>query len=140
MNKILVVVLLLTALGTQAQEVWRCGPEGRSFSDRPCADGAPMQMAALADIRSAAEVQSAREVAAREQRLAESLRLERLAREQVPGPAGRRPSRAHHVHGRDDLRPEREPGDPPRPRATRRAVAVDGIWPATVPSSRRAKD
>ena len=140
MNRMFTLVLLLPALGTQAQDVWRCGPEGRSFSDRPCAGGEAMPMAALADIRSAAEVQSAREVAVRERRLAESLRQERLAREQAAGSDGIRPPRVHHVQGRDGLRPRREPADPPPPRATRRAVAVDGIWPATAPSSRRAKD
>jgi len=139
MNPMFALVLLLPALGTQAQDVWRCGPEGRSFSDRPCAGGEPMAMAALADIRSAAEVQSAREVAVREQRLAESLRQERLAREQVARSGGLGPPRVHHVRGRDGLRPLRAPADPP-PRATRRAVAVDGTWPATAPSSRRAKD
>ena len=141
MNRMLSLVLLLPVLGAQAQGVWRCGPEGRSFSDRPCADGEPMRMAALADRRSAAEVQSAREVAARERRLADSLRQERLAREQVADAGGRRPARVHQAaRGRDDLRSRREPEGQPRPPATRRALAVEGIWRATVPSTRRAKD
>jgi len=140
MNRILVLALLLPALAAQAQDVWRCGPEGRSFSDRPCADGKPMQMASLADIRSAAEVHSAREVAARERRLAESLRQERLAREQVAGSGSRGASRVQHGQGRDGLRPPREPEDQPPLRATRRAVAGDGPWRAVAPSSRRAKD
>lgn len=139
MNKLLALVLLLSALGTQAQNVWRCGADGRSYSDRPCADGEPMQMAALADMRSAAEVQAA-QVAARERRLAETLRQERLAREQVAGSGSRTQARVHHVRADDVLRPQRKPEDQPRPRETRRVAAVDGTWRAVVPSSPRTKD
>ena len=63
MNKLITLTLLLAAASAlsqaQAQGVWRCGADGRSFSDRPCVDGQPLQMAELADTRTAAEVQSA---------------------------------------------------------------------------------
>ncbi|HRC38953.1 MAG TPA: hypothetical protein PK420_12840, partial [Rubrivivax sp.] len=64
MNKRFVLTLLLVATAgafsnVLAQTVWRCGADGRSFSDRPCADGQPLQRAELADTRSAAQVQAA---------------------------------------------------------------------------------
>lgn len=72
------LVLLLAAAAAQAQTVWRCGPDGRTYSDSPCADG---RMVAVADARAPAEVTDARAVLARDQRLARQLVAERLARE-----------------------------------------------------------
>lgn len=70
------VVLGSTA---SAQTVWRCGAQGNSFSDRPCADG---QALAKAPPPSAQAVQQAAEVARREALLAQRWRAERLAQEQ----------------------------------------------------------
>ena len=91
MNKRFVLTLLLVATAgafsnVLAQTVWRCGADGRSFSDRPCADGQPLQMAELADKRSADEVAAAQAVVARQQRLAEALRQQRLQREREAAP------------------------------------------------------
>jgi len=61
-----------------AQTVWRCGAQGNSFSDRPCADG---QALAKAPPPSAQAVQQAAEVARREALLAQRWRAERLAQE-----------------------------------------------------------
>lgn len=63
-----------------AQPVWRCGPDGRLYSNVPCADG---RVVDVADPRSAAQVAAAQEVAARERRLADRMRHERLEREHV---------------------------------------------------------
>jgi hypothetical protein len=155
MNKLAALTLLLAAAGAhsnlQAQNVWRCGADGRSFSDRPCAEGQRLQMAELADTRSTSEVLAAREVAARQQRLAETLRQERLQREReaetLPGPQVARPSR----HGGAGFKPKREAKmqqeqapRPPRRQAQRpsapRPPAADGIWRAVAPASRRTKD
>lgn len=144
MNKLVILTLLVAAAGAasqvQAQAVWRCGTDGRSFGDRPCADGQPLQMAELADTRTAAEVRSAREVAVRERRLAEGLRQERLERErQILSPSRKQTAAptagaAHRVEG---VRPKRGAN---MPQARRPAPADDGIWRAVAPSSRRATD
>ena len=144
MNKLVTLTLLLaTACAVSqawAQGVWRCGADGRSFSDRPCADGQPLRMAELADTRTAAEVQSALAVAARERRLAESLRQERLQRERQDLPPTRQPLAAHTAgagprgHG---VRPKPAVN---KPQVRRPAPADDGIWRAIAPSSRRAQD
>lgn len=72
-------LLLLCGSAAQGQGIWRCGAQGNSFSDRPCADGQvlprPMPPSALA-------VQQATEVARREAALAQRLRADRLAQDQ----------------------------------------------------------
>ncbi len=60
-----------------APPVWRCGPDGRVFSDRPCSDGS---VYAVSDTRSSDEIQAAQALAEREQRLARSLAAEREER------------------------------------------------------------
>ncbi|MBE0546253.1 MAG: hypothetical protein IH627_01085 [Rubrivivax sp.] len=144
MNKLVILTLLVAAAGAasqvQAQAVWRCGTDGRSFSDRPCADGQPLQMAELADTRTAGEVQSAHEVAARERRLAESLRQDRLERERQALPPNRKHTAAHASgagHRVDGVRTKREVN---KPQVRRLEPAGDGIWRAVAPSSRRVKD
>jgi hypothetical protein len=80
-NSLLVLVgTLALALPLQAQTVWRCGPDGRSYSDNPCADG---QVVAVADSRSPADVAEGRAVAARDQQLAQQMVVERQARERA---------------------------------------------------------
>ena len=85
-------LLLAAGLHTsaQAQSIWRCGSEGRSYSDRPCSEGRALD---VSDARSTLDVQAAREVADRERRLADTLEQERLQREREalargPGLAG----------------------------------------------------
>ncbi|MDP1647785.1 MAG: hypothetical protein Q8M01_06245 [Rubrivivax sp.] len=146
MNKLVTLTLLLAAAGAasqaqaQAQGVWRCGADGRSFSDRPCADGQPLQMAELADTRTAGEVQSAREVAARERRLAEGLRQERLQRERLALPPNRKPTTAHSPGASHRVRDLSSKRGPNKPQVRRPEPADDGIWRAIAPSSRRAQD
>ena len=44
----IVFTLLLMVCATaqaQAQSVWRCGPDGRSYSSTPCVDGRPVAVA-----------------------------------------------------------------------------------------------
>jgi hypothetical protein len=62
----------------QAQQIWRCGPDGRTFSDTPCKDGKTMQ---LPDSRPQTDRAEALLIAARERDLAERLTQERLQRE-----------------------------------------------------------
>jgi len=159
MNQLVVLGLLLGAAAAmsplRAQTVWRCGADGRSFSDRPCADGQRVQMAELADVRSADEVLAAREVAARQQRLAETLRQERLQLEREARPAldgyavpqgryssaGIKPKREATTQQEEASRPPRhhsraQSQRPPQPRPP----AADGIWRAVAPASPRTQD
>jgi hypothetical protein len=134
-------LLLLLALPAwaAAQTVWRCGPEGRSFSDTPCADG---QALALADARPSQDLAAARALANRELRLAEKLRRERLREEAAQrgnGLAALGPSSAEAGGGlkppRQGLRQEpRAQAKPPRP-----APAADETFRAVGPASRRVK-
>jgi hypothetical protein len=71
---------LLAVLWSAASQaaIWRCGPEGRSFTDRPCPGGTPVAVAPAPD---AQRLQEAQVVAQRQAALAGQLRAERLARE-----------------------------------------------------------
>lgn len=101
------LLLLLVAMGAQAQTagVWRCGPEGRSYQQQPCAEG---QALALADARSAAEQAQARQVAAREQHLLRDLQAQSRERERAAKAQGS-PLLGIRSSGLGDLKPA-EPG------------------------------
>ena len=73
-----VMLPLLTHVPAQAQQVYRCGPDGREYSQAPCKDGRTVD---AADPRSAADQKAARDVAAREAKLADEMTRERHARE-----------------------------------------------------------
>jgi predicted dienelactone hydrolase len=73
-------LLLLAATASQAQSVWRCGPDGRSFSDAPCKEGRELN---LPQARPAADLDSAQAMAQREKALAAQLVRERQQREAV---------------------------------------------------------
>ena len=76
---LLAATLTLSAqVQAQAQQVYRCGPDGREYSQAPCKDGRAVD---AADPRSAADQKAARDVAAREGKLADEMTRERQARE-----------------------------------------------------------
>lgn len=77
------LLLLATFIGSlaQAQPVYRCGPDGRSYSQTPCAQGRTVE---VNDERSAQQRREAIEVAERDRALADSLEQERLARDSRP--------------------------------------------------------
>jgi hypothetical protein len=114
----------------QTTTVWRCGPEGRSFSDRPCPAG---QSSTLDTTRPAGDLRDARFRAGEQGRQADRLLAERLQREaaaqrlfsRLPEPAAV-PVKAVA---------------PPVAQRQRRAAssAGDGTWRATVPVSRPSK-
>ena len=62
------------------QTVYRCGPDGRVYSQAPCADGKPLS---VEDPRSASQQRQARDVAASDAQLAGQLADERRQREQA---------------------------------------------------------
>ena len=140
--KILLItgLLCMAAQAAQAQGVWRCGPEGRSYSDTPCKDGRALELASNA--RPAGDVAEAQALARQDAALADRLVRERQAREALLAPqvaAGIRGSRlAHDTHGAAGLRPKAEtPGSRPLPPSHRLEGA--GTWRATESSSRRKK-
>ncbi|WP_395700329.1 hypothetical protein [Aquabacterium sp.] len=75
------------AQSASTDTVYRCGPDGRSYSSTPCASGKPV---AVADPRSEAQQQAARDTAQRERQLADRMTAERVQREKsiVPAAAG----------------------------------------------------
>jgi len=87
---LLLMAALHTAAHSATQTVWRCGPDGSSYSSQPCSEGRAL---ALAGARPEGDVKAAQRVAAAERRLAAQMRDERLQREREqqargPGLAG----------------------------------------------------
>ena len=71
---------LLACAGTHAQTVYRCGPEGREYSQTPCPQGKAVD---VSDERSASQRAAAQVVAREEQARGNELEQARLARESV---------------------------------------------------------
>lgn len=77
-------LLLMACLGclafaAQAQErVYRCGADGRSYSQEPCAAGRTVE---VADPRSAQQAAQSRQAAQRDAKLADALERQRLLAE-----------------------------------------------------------
>lgn len=128
-RRTLLAVLPVLALSpVRAQTVvYRCGPEGRSYSQQPCRDGVAMTLGAGPDAQALRE---ARALAEREARLAQRLVDERLALEaerSVQARAAPRPSRRSTERGdtrRDEAltrRPLQNSDTEPPPRESRRA-------------------
>jgi len=72
------VLATAAAVAAPPQTVYRCGPDGRVYSQTPCADGRPVT---IDDPRSASQRQAAREAAERDAQLAKQLAEERRQRE-----------------------------------------------------------
>lgn len=91
MKALIFLVTLMAAVSAQAQTVYRCGPEGRVYSQTPCPQGKAVD---VSDDRSA-EQRAAAQARAREDRdRGDSLERERLNRE-----AGK-PASAGKIDGR----------------------------------------
>ena len=73
-------VAAATALAAPPQTVYRCGPDGRQYSQTPCADGRPVT---VEDSRSAEQQRAAKDVAARDSKQAEKLADERRQRDEA---------------------------------------------------------
>ena len=139
-RRVLLWALMALPVLTQAQTIWRCGPDGRSFSDTPCAEGRALT---VADTRPSQDVVAARVLAEREIRLAERLRRDRLREEReqlgnglaalgpVSADAGvkpRRLERRQHAQTKQRQQPWTQPG-----------AATEQTSRAVGPASRRAK-
>ena len=131
--KFWITLMLFVASAAQAQTVWRCGPDGRSYADAPCRDGRAI---AVAEARPAADLSAAQDVARREKGLAAQLVRERQQRESqaVAGPAGFHSLRpAPNTVAAAAVRPKAQAKD-------KRRLEDAGIWRAVAPVSRRGKD
>jgi ribosomal protein L44E len=80
---------LVASVGVAAAQttVYRCGPDGRTFSEKPCGDGVDRAMG-VSDARTAAEREAAHEVAHREARTADSLARDNRRFERSLRPGG----------------------------------------------------
>lgn len=127
--KPLLLTLVLLAGSVQSQTVWRCGADGRSYSDSPCAEG---RVVAVADTRSEADVMAARAVAEREQTLARQLAQQNKASAaQLPVMAGIRSAQPVAA-----VKTAKKSGKPGPKKASLRSPAAPGTWQATAPASR----
>lgn len=80
-------LLLVAANGTSAapQKVFRCGPDGRIYSQTPCKDGHAVD---ADDSRSADQRKAAQDVVKREEKMADKMARERLAKEAAAAKQG----------------------------------------------------
>ncbi|WOB09203.1 hypothetical protein [Piscinibacter gummiphilus] len=78
---LLLIAAALTSASVHAQTVYRCGPEGRSYSQTPCAQGRAIE---VNDERSTQQRREALDVAERDRALADSLEEDRVTREARP--------------------------------------------------------
>ncbi len=134
MKSLLIACLtLLSMAAAQAEQtVWRCGADGRSYSDAPCPQGRAL---AIDDSRSAEQQRAAQAVAQREQALARALVQERQQRER----AWRGPTMAGIKPKADPL-----PAQPPKAQAhpkkqASKRDAAAGTWTSTAPASPRKR-
>lgn len=66
--------LLLASAAHAATPVYRCGAEGKDYSQQPCSDGVPLS---VDDRRNAAQQDASAQVVARQRRLADELARDR---------------------------------------------------------------
>lgn len=151
-------VLAATLAPVHAQvTVYRCGPDGREYSDTPCRQGRAID---VADPRTDEERSAAREVAARDARLAARLRQERQKRQEAEAQAARHGAAGLHLAPRRDagasgyenveqirrkLKRMERMTKPARPRKGQARTSkprppARGTSPTASPSSRRAAD
>lgn len=126
------IALLLACAGTvQAQNVWRCGADGRQYADKPCDQGRALD---TLEPRPAQDVAAAQAQARRDQALAAQMVKER---EQRDAQALKATAGVRTAQTREPVKPKATPK--PQKRSAKHRPADDGIWRATVPVSRRTK-
>lgn len=123
---------LAAAAAAHAQPVWRCGPDGRTYTDEACAGGVAVQ---VADARTAEQRLQAGRDAAREAAFAARLVRERQQRE-----AAWQPAAAVRIGpAAESLRRPREQPPLLAPQARPRAAAAGArTSPSAARASRRA--
>jgi hypothetical protein len=116
-------------LPASAQTVYRCGHEGRSYSQQPCSDGKPVR---VDDARSDAERREAGHAAARDARIAHGLESERLAAPRVP-------SKPARIDGRGNPAVEPTPARQAAGRKRPKPLPRDDEFRAAVPKPAKPK-
>ena len=126
------LLLLCSALPAvlHAQTVWRCGPDGRTFTDAPCPQGQLLEVAAS---RPAADLHSAQQLAQREKAWGQQLQRERQQRETqaTAGPAG--------IYGLRPVKALPEPKVKVAKKHPKQRLEAAGTWQSTAPSTRQKK-
>lgn len=113
------LALALACTAVPAGGLWRCGPDGRTFTDRPCAEGEAIALAASPSAGARAQAQA---VAAREQLALQQLVAERRAREAAPWVEGRAAPAAIRPAASADDSARRPRAHGPAPRKHRQAA------------------
>ena len=125
-----VAALFIVGSSAQAQTVWRCGADGRSYGDTPCPGG---QAVVMADARQPSDVAAARAVAAHDRALAHEMVAERHEREREWRSVG---------NGMTGIKPiarlevPQKPKQPASHKAKKQHPGDDGTYAAAVPRSR----
>lgn len=146
--RVAMLYLTLCGLGSivNAQTVYRCGPDGRSYSQTPCAGGRTIE---VADTRSDEQRRQSRAAIDADKRLAAELERDRLAGERRPAPAAASLGGAPRAEADQ---PSRSAAEPPKPKGfkargaskerskegSRTPPSAAGTSPRADPSSRRA--
>lgn len=101
----LAIALLLAAAGAAAAPIYRCGPDGRTYSQTPCPGGSVVEST---DPRTAAQRAEARRVQAAERKAAQAMERDRQEfeskGERTPAIASLGPAEAASAPPRDDKR------------------------------------
>jgi hypothetical protein len=143
-RSIALVLCALSALpaASLAQGVWRCGADGKSYSDSPCPGGKSLEVTAA---RPAADVAAARAMVQRQLAWAQATKASREKEERQLVAASSVPANIGAV-ARPAIPDAKAKAKPVKPKAQRhpaaqkrRAVADDGTWQATVPATPRKK-
>lgn len=126
------MLLLCACLGASAAPIYRCGPDGRVFSQVPCTGG---QIVESSDPRSAVQRAEARRVAAQERQNAAEMERSRRADETAARAANDAPAgiNARPV-AQEAAASATERG--PRGRRSSKPTANDKDFVAVVPGSR----
>ena len=136
-HRLVLLALVGLPLLTNAQAIWRCGPDGRSFSDTPCPEGRALP---VADTRPSEDVAEARARADRDIRLADKLRRERLREEAAQRGSGLAALGPVAADARvTPRRQELRQAPRAKPAVRRPGPEADGTFRAVAPASRRAK-
>jgi hypothetical protein len=140
----MLAMTLEAAADSGTSTIYRCGLDGRSFSDRPCGESAAA-ITPKVDRPDPQRADEARAVAQREAQLADRLRSERLQRENAPksGASGFHP---HEASGDEN---KTRPPKRPKPRSHRikrdrgvpiaDGMALDPAAPAAPPATPKAR-
>jgi hypothetical protein len=133
---VLLAAQATAAQTTAAQTVWRCGADGKTYSNVPCPEGRALE---ATEARPGADTTAAQQAAQREKALAERLAREREQKESKAGLAAA------------GIRSGKAASEPVKPKASEKPLkkqsrakskkppADDGIWRATAPSTRQTK-